>query len=76
MEKISNYINGELAPPISGDYIDNYNPATGEVYSHIPDSDARYVNLAVAAAEKEFVKCSVTAAANRAKIMMRIPDLI
>ena len=56
MDKISNYINGEFSTPISGDYIDNTNPATGEVYSHIPDSDARDVNLAVAAAEKAFVK--------------------
>lgn len=76
MDKISNYINGELNTPISGDYIDNTNPATGEVYSHIPDSDERDVNLAVAAAEKAFVKWSVTPAEQRAKIMMRIADLI
>ena len=38
MKKISNYINGELVEPVGGNYLDNYNPATGKVYSLIPDS--------------------------------------
>ena len=32
-EKILNYIGGELKAPANGKYIDNVNPATGEVYS-------------------------------------------
>ena len=39
MEKILNYINGELADPISNQYLKNINPALGEVYSQIADSD-------------------------------------
>ena len=39
MDKILNYIDGELVEPDSGNYLDNYNPSTGKVYSLVPDSD-------------------------------------
>ena len=51
MKKILNYINGELMAPHAGNYLDNIEPATGLVYSHIPDSDAQDIELAVAAAK-------------------------
>ena len=54
MFRIQNYINGEFRAPLSETYIDNYNPATGQVYSLIPDSDAADVELAVLAAKKAF----------------------
>ena len=54
MQKIQNYINGELVAPISGEYIDNYNPALGKVYSLIPDSSAEDIQLAVDAAKNAF----------------------
>ncbi len=54
MLKIENYIGGELSAPASGEYLDNFNPATGEVYSLIPDSDERDVEKAVEAAKKAF----------------------
>ena len=40
MQKIYNFINGKLVAPKSGKYLDNYNPATGKVYSLVPDSDS------------------------------------
>ena len=43
MLEITNYIGGELVAPASGDYLDNFDPSTGEVYSLIPDSDDRDV---------------------------------
>ena len=52
MEKILNYINGELVESASGNYLDNYNPSNGQVYSLIPDSEAVDINNAVAAAKK------------------------
>ena len=54
MHQIKNYINGEFLPPRSGSFIDNYNPATGEVYSQIPDSDAEDIEQAVQAAKAAF----------------------
>ena len=54
MEKLLNYIDGKLVQPIKGDYFENIEPAKGEAYSLIPDSDESDVNLAVAAAKRAF----------------------
>ena len=54
MFKIANLIDGHLVPPASGQYLDNINPATGETYSLIPDSDETDVNAAVQSAKKAF----------------------
>ena len=39
MMTLCNFIDGKYVPPISGKYLDNYNPASGTVYSLVPDSD-------------------------------------
>jgi aminomuconate-semialdehyde/2-hydroxymuconate-6-semialdehyde dehydrogenase len=76
MQQILNYINGELKPPVSGTYFDNINPATGEVYSLIPDSGERDVELAVRAASAAFAGWSETPAAKRSAILVKISELI
>ncbi len=76
MESIKNYVNGELVDPVSGAYLDNIEPATGQTYSRVPDSDDRDVEKAVAAAKTAFPIWSRTAAAERSRIMLRIADLI
>jgi aminomuconate-semialdehyde/2-hydroxymuconate-6-semialdehyde dehydrogenase len=76
MQKIQNYINGELVPPASGTYLDNYNPAEGKVYSHIPDSDSRDVQLAVDAAQAAFAGWSGMAVEKRSAILQKIASLI
>ena len=76
MQKIQNYINGELISPASGEYLDNYNPAEGKVYSLIPDSDTRDIHQAVNAANAAFPVWSKTSIADRSLVMQRIADLI
>jgi aminomuconate-semialdehyde/2-hydroxymuconate-6-semialdehyde dehydrogenase len=76
MQKIQNYINGELTAPSSGQYLDNYNPAEGKVYSLIPDSDATDVQHAVDAARQAFPEWSALEVEKRSKILLRIADLI
>ena len=76
MEKILNFINGDLLAPISNQFLDNVNPATGEVYSHCPDSDERDVELAYAAAESAFLGWSEMPATDRSKILLKIAKLI
>ena len=75
-EKILNYIGGELKAPANGKYIDNVNPATGEVYSYIPDSTAQDVEDAVAAAKAAFPAWSATPAEEKFRILNRIAELI
>jgi len=76
MQKILNYINGELTEPVSKTYLDNINPATGEVYSLIPDSDEKDVDLAVAAAKGAFPAWSTMPVARRSDILLAISALI
>jgi aminomuconate-semialdehyde/2-hydroxymuconate-6-semialdehyde dehydrogenase len=76
MQKIQNYINGKLTAPLSGKYIDNYNPATGQVYSLIPDSDEQDVALAVIAAEAAFPLWSAMRTEERSALLIRLSELI
>lgn len=76
MIKIQNLIGGEFADPESGNFLDNINPATGEIYSQIPDSDERDVQKAVAAASAAFPSWSRLSAENRHDKLMRLVSLI
>lgn len=72
MERIQNFINGEFSDPKKGQYIDNYEPATGQVYCLIPNSTEEDVEAAVIAAEKAFPIWSAMSGEERGAIMMRI----
>ncbi|MEM7165304.1 MAG: aldehyde dehydrogenase [Planctomycetota bacterium] len=74
--KIDNYIAGRSAAPISGAYLDNVEPATGQVYSQVADSDERDVEAAVTAAAAAYPAWSHTPAAERSAILLRLADLI
>ena len=76
MLKLENYIGGKFSAPVSGTYLDNYNPATGEAYSLIPDSDERDVERAVEAAREAFAKWSKMSAEARHDSLMRVSALI
>ena len=76
MEYLSNYIKGALITPVSHTYIDDVNPATGEVFSRIPDSDAHDVDRAVAAAKEAFPAWATTPARERSRLLLRLADLI
>lgn len=76
MKKIENYINGKLVAPGSKNYLDNFNPATGEAYSLIPDSDERDVEKAVEAAKEAFPVWSKMSAEARHDILMKVSALI
>lgn len=76
MQHLHNYINGTLSAPQSATYINNYNPATGKVYSLIPDSDERDVQQAVEAAKAAFPAWSGTPAQKRSDILLKIANLI
>ena len=74
MEKLQNFINGTYVPPKNGQYIDNYEPATGQVYALIPDSDEEDVLDAVDAAEKAFPIWSKMSIEERSKILVRLSE--
>jgi aminomuconate-semialdehyde/2-hydroxymuconate-6-semialdehyde dehydrogenase len=73
---LENYIGGNLIGPLSGQFIDNVNPATGEVFTRVPDSDDKDIDGAVKAAQRAFPEWSVMPAENRFHILNKIASLI
>lgn len=74
MEKLQNFIDGAYISPVDGNYIDNYEPATGVVYSLIPNSTDKDVEQAVLAAKKAYPAWSSMSSEERGKILMRLAD--
>lgn len=74
MEKLQNFIDGKYCAPLKGNYIDNYEPASGNVYSLIPNSDADDVQLAVDAAEKAYPIWSKMSIDERSAIMVKLSE--
>ncbi len=74
--RLANYIDGAVQAPLGGRYLDVFEPATGAVYAHCPDSDRADVDAAVAAARRAFPAWSALSADERAGYLHRIADLI
>jgi aminomuconate-semialdehyde/2-hydroxymuconate-6-semialdehyde dehydrogenase len=73
---LENYIGGNFIGPLSGNFINNINPATAEVVGQIPDSSEKDVIAAVEAAKRAFPSWSITPAEERFKLLNRIAELI
>ncbi len=76
MKKLANFIGGEFKPPQGGAYFAGVNPATGEAFLEIPDSDASDVKDAVQRAKAAFPMWAQTPVRERARILYRVADLI
>jgi aminomuconate-semialdehyde/2-hydroxymuconate-6-semialdehyde dehydrogenase len=76
VERLENFIGGGFSPPASGRYLDNPDPATGKVYSQLPESDGEDLNRAIAAAEAAFDDWSGAPADHRARILQRLAGLV
>lgn len=76
MLRILNYINGTLCEPLSGNWLDNYNPATGAVFSQVPDSGEADVETAVTAARNAFPQWAALTAQQRSEYLLAIASLI
>lgn len=72
--KLANYIGGHAQAPRSGKYLENFEPATGEVYALVPDSDVEDVNAAVAAAKEIFPWWSKRTPEQRSQVLLSIAD--
>jgi len=73
---IQNYINGNFYNPIKEEWLDNYCPATGEVYGKIPNSSKDDVENAYIAAKSAFPGWSQTTLDERSRILIRISELL
>ncbi len=76
LERIRNLIDGDLRIPDSGEFIKNYDPATGQAYALIPESGEKDLAAAVSAAGRAFPEWCTTSAERRSGFLSRIADLI
>ncbi len=72
MEFIENFIDGKYLAPATGQYLDNVNPSTGQVYAKIPRSGDQDLSLAVAAAKRAFPIWSGMSVNERSAILLRL----
>ena len=76
MELIQNYISGDYVTPRSIDRLNLYNPATGEVYGKLVDSNSEDIQDAVSSAKDAFASWSGLSFSERADYIMAIADEI
>ena len=65
-----------MAEPISGQFMDDIEPATGKTYALIPDSDEQDVEFAVKASQQAQSGWATASVDERSAILMKIADLI
>ncbi|MGE3724819.1 MAG: aldehyde dehydrogenase [Candidatus Sericytochromatia bacterium] len=73
MRTLGNFIGGEFVFP-AGPRIDVWEPAVGEVYAQIPDSDPSTVQAAISAAEGAFPAWAALSAEQRAGYLYQLAD--
>ena len=73
---IQNFINGNYQNPFKNQWLDNYNPSSGEVYGKLPNSTKEDVEQAYQAAEIVFLEWSQTPLEERSRILIKISELI
>jgi aminomuconate-semialdehyde/2-hydroxymuconate-6-semialdehyde dehydrogenase len=76
MDKILNFVGGELVAPAGGAFVDKVNPATGRPYVLLPDSDSTDVAAAVRAAGAALPAWSETTVGARADILRRLASAL
>lgn len=74
MVTIKNYINGEFSNAKSGEKLDLVNPALGEVYGSLPDSESSDVELAIQAAKAAFPAWKVLSFEHRFDMLLKLAN--
>lgn len=71
-----NYIDGKWVGPVDGQYFDDISPINNEVFTRVPRSTAKDIDLAIDAAEKAATDWGKTSATERSNILLKIADRI
>lgn len=76
MMALQNFINGKLQDAVSGEELDNIEPATGKVYGRIPRSQKADVDAAVGAAKAAFPAWAAMPTEKRSRCLIRLADAV
>ncbi|HDZ14121.1 MAG TPA: aldehyde dehydrogenase family protein, partial [Pricia sp.] len=75
-EKYDHFIGGEWVKPSGGEYFDNISPIDGKPFTKAARGNKKHVDLALDAAHAAFKTWSVTPAAERSNVLLKIADII
>lgn len=73
---IQNFIDGQFKDAVSGEWLDNFEPATGQVFSKVASSDAADVELAYQAAQAAYPSWKKKSCEERSKYLYRIAEVL
>jgi betaine-aldehyde dehydrogenase len=76
MRRLANFIWGEHVAPAAGRYVELVNPATGQVFAEMPQSDATDIDRAVRAAQGAFASWRRTTPSTRSRALAQIADAL
>ena len=76
MHRDLHWIEGKPVPPGNGQWLDVFDPATGEVATQVADGNAGDVDAAVVAAQKAFPGWSALPNSTRARWLERLADAL
>ncbi|WP_456416534.1 aldehyde dehydrogenase family protein [Thiolapillus sp.] len=71
-----NFIGGAWVAPVDGEYFDNHSPVNGQFLTRVPRSNAKDIDLAVAAAWKAAAGWNKSAVTERSNLLLKIADTI
>lgn len=74
--RYDHFIGGEWVAPASGEYFDNISPIDGQAFTQAARGNKEDIDKALDAAHKAFETWSVTAAAERSRVLLKIADII
>lgn len=76
MKQLKYLCNGKWLAPANGEYIDIYNPSTGEVMAQMPKCSTEEVEAALKAAKEAYKTWSQVPAAKRVQVLYKFRQLI
>ena len=76
MEQLTNFINGKFMHPKTEEYLDVFEPATGQVYSKVPNSSSTDIDVAFQAANAAFPGWSELTVTDRSQYLHKISELL
>lgn len=76
MQRYRHWINGHAVEPANGQWLDVFDPSTGDVISQVADGDAADVDAAVAAAQAAFPVWSALPNSERARWLEKLADAL
>jgi len=76
MEQLANFINGKFIQPKTEEYLDVFEPATGQVYSKVPNSSSTDIDVAFQAANAAFPGWSELTVTDRSQYLHKIAELL